>query len=180
MNRSCRFQTGFIVVYVIFVVCSYVTGYAPGKLIGGTFAGFALYMVKIIPCAFILISLFEVWVRRETVELIFGVRSGWAGHLSAILLAGTTIGGTYVAFPVAVALYGKGARLGVVFTYIGAAAICRIPMTLFEASFMGIKFTLIRLGVSIPLVVCSSVILGKWLEKQGYEPIGEKEVVNLK
>ncbi len=125
-------------------------------------------MLKIFPCAFILIGLFEEWVRRETIERHFGEGSGPLGFVWAILLSGTTVGGLYVAFPVAAALYSKGARLGVVFTYVGASAICRIPMTIFEASFMGLKYSAIRIAVSLPLVVVSSVWLGSYLRKRGY------------
>ena len=77
--------------------------------------------------------------------------------------------GVFVAFPVAYSLYKKGAALGVIFTYIGASAVCRIPMNLFELSFMGIKFTAIRLAVSLPLVILSSILLGRYLKKQNYE-----------
>ncbi|HDP70096.1 MAG TPA: hypothetical protein ENN38_04715, partial [Actinobacteria bacterium] len=66
-------------------------------------------------------------------------------------------------------LFKKGAKLGVIFTYIGASAICRIPMTIFESSFMGIKFSLIRLLVSIPLVILSSVWLENYLETKNYK-----------
>ncbi len=125
-------------------------------------------MFKILPCAFILIGLFEVWVRRETVEKHLGERSGIRGYIWAVLLAGTTVGGLYVAFPVAYSLYGKGAKLSVIFTYLGAAAICRVPMTIFEASFMGIKFTTIRLLVSLPLVIVTSILLGDYLTKRNY------------
>ena len=78
------------------------------------------------------------------------------------------MGGLYVAFPVAYSLYSKGAKLGVIFTYIGASAICRVPLTIFEASFLGIKFTVIRLFVAIPLVVVSSMLLGAYLRKRNY------------
>ncbi|MBW2023597.1 MAG: hypothetical protein JRI51_12260, partial [Deltaproteobacteria bacterium] len=91
----------------------------------------------------------EVWVKRETVERHFGSQAGLRGHIGGILLAGTTVGGLYVAFPVAYSLYRKGADLGVIFTYIGASAICRVPMTIFEASFVGLKFSVIRLSVAL-------------------------------
>ena len=51
-----------------------------------------------------------------------------------------------------------------IFTYIGASAVCRIPMNLFELSFMGVKFTAIRLTVSLPLVILSS-LAGPTFEK---------------
>jgi len=131
-------------------------------------------MLKILPCAFILIGLFEVWVKRETVEKHFGEESGIRGYIWGILLAGTTVGGLYVAFPVAYSLYSKGAKLSVIFTYLGASAICRIPMAIFEASFLGIKFTAIRLLVSLPLVIVASILLGNYLTKRNYKIIEGK------
>jgi len=87
----------------------------------------------------------------------------------AVLLAATTVGGLYVAFPVAYCLYSKGAKLSAIFTYIAASAICRVPMVIFEASFLGIKFTSIRLLVSLPLVIMSSMTLGDYLARRNYE-----------
>ena len=126
-------------------------------------------MLKILPCAFILIGLFEVWVRGETVEKHLDERSGIRGYIWAVLLAGTTVGGLYVAFPVAYSLYSKGAKLSVIFTYLGAAAICRVPMAISEASFIGIEFTTIRLLVSLPLVIVASMLLGNYLTKRNYK-----------
>ena len=74
----------------------------------------------------------------------------------------------YVAFPIAYSLCSKGAKLAVIFTFIGASAICRVPMTVFEASFLGIRFTIVRLVVSLPLVVVTSVLLGRYLERHNY------------
>jgi uncharacterized membrane protein YraQ (UPF0718 family) len=107
-------------------------------------------------------------VKKETVERHLGRKSGLLGYVWAILLAGSTVGGLYVAFPVAHSLYSKGAKLGVVFTYVGASAICRVPMTIYEASFMGIKFTAIRFLVSLPLLVLFSMALEAYLERKNY------------
>ena len=87
----------------------------------------------------------------------------------AVVLAATTVGGLYVVFPVAYSLYRKGAKLSAIFTYIGASVICRVLMAIFEASFLGIKFTTIRLLVSLPLVIVTSMILGDYLAKRNYE-----------
>jgi uncharacterized membrane protein YraQ (UPF0718 family) len=155
--------------YFLFVMGSFIFGFNPGKQIGYNFVTFSIDMLKILPCAFILIGLFEVWVKGETVEKHLGEESGVKGYIWAVLLASTTVGGLYVAFPVAYSLYRKGAKLAVVFTYIGASAICRVPMTIFEASFMGMKFTTIRLFVSLPLVITTSILLGKYLTKRQYK-----------
>lgn len=169
MKRKEIIRIISIFAYIVFILSSYIIGFDPGRQIGRNLITFSIDMLKVLPCAFILIGLFEVWVKKETVEKHFGEESGIKGHIWAILLAGTTVGGLYVAFPVAYSLFSKGARLSVIFTYIGASAICRIPMTIFEASFLGIKFTAIRLFVSLPLVIISSVLLGDYLNKRNYK-----------
>ena len=80
-----------------------------------------------------------------------------------MLLAGTMIGGLYLTFPVAYSLYGKGAKLIVIFAYLGMAVIYCLPMLVFEAYFLGIKFTAVRLLVSLSLVVITSILLGNYL-----------------
>ncbi|MDK2985280.1 MAG: hypothetical protein PWQ96_922 [Clostridia bacterium] len=168
MNKK-NFKIIVFTAYFLFIIFSFILNFNPGKEIGNNFLVFLLDMLKILPCAFILIGLFEVWVKRETVEKHFGDESGIRGYLWGILLAGTSVGGLYVSFPVAYSLYNKGAKLSIIFTYISASGICRIPMTIFEASFIGIKFTIIRFLVSLPLVIISSILLGNYLTKRNYE-----------
>ena len=168
MGKGNAIKNIVIIAYFLFLIISLSFGFAPGKEIGGNFLSFALDMFKVLPFAFILIGLFEVWVKKETVEKHLGDDSGVKGYFWVILLAGTMIGGLYVALPIAHALYNKGAKLSVIFTFLGASAITRVPMTVFEASFMGVKFTTIRLLVSLPLVIISSIALGGYLTKRKY------------
>jgi len=168
MKRSTILKILLIASYFIFIGVSWLMGFNPGQEIGQNFAVFSVDMFKILPGAFILIGLFEVWVKRETVERHLGEESGIRGYLWMVLLGSTAVGGLYLAFPVAYALYSKGAKLSVIFTYLGAAAICRLPMTIFEASFLGIKFTAIRWLVSLPLVIITSILLGNYLTRRGY------------
>ena len=169
MKRNRIIRIAVLSGYALFLILSWMLGFDAGQEVGKNFATFALDMLKIVPCAFILIGLFEVWIKRETVERHLGEGSGIMGYLWAILLAGTTVGGVYIAFPIAYSLHSKGAKLGIIFTYIGASAICRIPMAVFEASFLGIKFTAVRLLVSLPLVIIASKILGDYLTKRHYK-----------
>ena len=182
MVKKLKFdwQMALIVFYAVFVLFSLLFPYSPKNLIAQkvlsagkgmalNFWSFLIYMIKILPFAFVLIGLFEVWVKRETIVRHMGRGSGARGYFWAILLAGTTVGGILVAFPIAYTLYHKGAKLSVIFTYIGASAVCRVPMTIFEASFLGIKFSLVRLFCSIPLIIFSSIILADYFEKRGYE-----------
>ena len=168
MKKGTIIKLVCLFAYIAFIVVSLWLDYSPGEEVARNFASFSLDMLKIIPAAFILIGLFEVWVKRETVEKHLGEGSGILGYVWVVLLSGATVGGLYVAFPIAYSLYSKGARLSVVFTYIGAAAVCRIPMTIFEASFLGISFSAIRLSVSLALVIISALLLGNYLKKRHY------------
>jgi hypothetical protein len=158
----------FLAAYAAFVLGSFVFGFDTGKQVGTSLVDFVKEMIFIIPGAFILIGLFEVWVPRSMIERHLGNESSLLSHLWVFLLAGTTVGGLYLAFPVAYAIRSKGAKLSVIFSYVGFSGVCRIPMTLFEISFMGGQFTLIRYLVAIPLIILSSEILGSVLERKGF------------
>jgi len=154
---------------ILLMIFSFVFDLQAGKEISGNLFSFSGTMLTILPVAFILIGLFEVWISKETIEAQMGKSSGIKGYLWALVLAGPTAGGMYVSFPVAYTLYKKGASLSVIFFYVGSVALCRIPMTLIEASFLGIKFTFLRLIIAIPLVLISSILFGSYLKKKGYK-----------
>ena len=158
MNRKYIFNIALISLFAVFLIIGSISGYEPQREIRKNFFDFTLEMLKLIPFVFILIGLFEVWIKEETIKKHLGENSGTKGYFWVTLLAGVSVGGLVVAFPVAYSLYSKGAKLSIIFYYIGAAAICRIPMTIFEASFLGIEFTLIRYIVSIPLLIITSVL----------------------
>jgi uncharacterized membrane protein YraQ (UPF0718 family) len=162
-------QLATVAAFGVFTAASFAVDFGTGKEMARTFGSTLLDMLELLPCAFILIALFDVWVRRETVERHFGKGAGIRGYLWGIVLAGLTVGGTYVAFPVAYSLFRKRARLSVIFAYVGFASVCRIPMTTFEASFMGGLFTAVRLAVSIPLVLVVSIAMGRVMEGRGYQ-----------
>jgi uncharacterized membrane protein YraQ (UPF0718 family) len=161
------------IIFVLFTAAGFIIELNIAQGVFNNFYSFFLTMVKFVPAVFLLIGLFEVWVDKETIEKHLGEESGFLSYLWAIILASTTVGGLYVAFPVAAALYKKGASPRIIFSYIGTAAICRIPMTLFEASYVGVSFTAIRWMVSIPLVIISSILMEKMLDENDLESISE-------
>jgi len=160
--------------FIAFLGLSFLFKYEPGVRMGHNFILFATDMLLILPPAFVLIGLFDVWAKREVIERHFGEDSGLRGYLWAILLAATTVGGALVALPVANALYHKGARYAMVLAYVSAAALVMIPMTIMEATILGPSFTVVRLVVSLPLVIISSLLLEKFLLRSGYLLPAEK------
>lgn len=167
MTKAMKSYAAFGI-FLLIIGGSYLSGFQVGINIGENFWIFAWDMLRILPPAFLLIGIFEVWAKRETIEKNFGGLSGPKRYIYGILLAATTVGGTFVAFPVANSLYHKGADYNSIFTYVTAASLVMIPMSIMEASILGIRFTLIRLGVSLPLVIISAALLGSYFKKRDY------------
>ena len=57
----------------------------------------------------------------------------------------------------------------IIFAYLGFTGVCRIPMTIFEISFLGLPFTIVRLMVTIPLFLLIGILMGGILKKKNYE-----------
>ena len=171
MKKEKSHKSNYIVftLFLIFIGLSYIINFDLGQKIGENFMIFARDMLLILPPAFIIIGLFEIWVKQETIEKRFGQVSGFMKYIYSILLAATTVGGTFVSFPVANSMYHKGAGYKSILTYITASSLVMIPMSIMEASILGLKFTAIRIGVSLPLVILSAALLGKFFESNNYE-----------
>ncbi len=165
-KRKVNYLLFFI--FTGFVGVSFALSFDPGMAIGKNFYIFAKDMALILPPAFVLIGLFEVWISREQIEKSFGKKSGFMKYIYAFALATTTVGGTFVAFPLANSLYHKGAGYEAVFTYVTAASLFMIPMSIMEASILGVKFTILRLGLSVPLIIVGANLLKIYLNKRSY------------
>ncbi|MFW6270627.1 MAG: permease [Bacillota bacterium] len=159
--KKHKIDYGIFAAFLLFLLVSQLINFELGEVMTDNFFIFARDMLLILPPAFIIIGLFEVWVSREKIENSFGSASGTRRYIYAILLAATTVGGTFVAFPVANSLYHKGADYSSIFTYITAASLVMIPMSIMEASIIGLEFTVLRIGLSLPLVVLSSILLNR-------------------
>lgn len=168
MKASRTLQLGLLGVILGAGAVGWIVGYQPVRSLTAIFLNQSGEMVIILPLALILISLFEQWIKREAVEKHLGEGAGPLAFLWAVLLGGAIVGPMIVALPVASALYRKGASLEVILTYVGSATVCRIPMTVFEASYLGGAFTAVRYGVSIPLIILTSILLGRILKKRGF------------
>lgn len=149
------------IIFLVFTLVSYITSFSPGIKLLKNFWDYIKFILSVMPAVFLLIGLFNIWIKRETVLKHMGQGSGARGYILAILLAFTCIGGLFAALPISKQLYNKGSKISVVMTYLGAACVCRIPMTLWEASLLGWEFTIIRFIVSLPLIVFSSIFIEK-------------------
>lgn len=131
-------------------------------------------MLTIVPPIFILLGLLDVWVKRETMVKYMGEGSGFIGILLAFFIGSAAAGPLYAAFPVAGVLIKKGSKLSNVFIMLGAWSTTKIPLLLFEASSMGLKFTFLRLVLDLFGIAIIAYFTEKLLTKNEKEEIYSK------
>ncbi|MEA5018575.1 MAG: permease [Erysipelotrichaceae bacterium] len=128
-------------------------------------------MLSVLPPIFILLGLMDVWMKKETLMKYMGEDSGLVGIIIAFVLGSIAAGPLYGAFPVAVVLLKKGCKLSNVFVMIGAWSTTKIPLLMFEASSMGLRFMLYRLIINIIGIIVMSYIITKSLPDYTKEEI---------
>lgn len=135
-------------------------------------------MLAIIPPIFILLGLLDVWVKRETMVKYMGEGSGIIGVLLSFFLGSAAAGPLYAAFPVAGVLLKKGSKLSNVLIMLGAWSTTKIPLLLFEASSMGIRFTTLRLILNLFGIAIIAYITEKLLSNDEKREIYDKSLIH--
>jgi uncharacterized membrane protein YraQ (UPF0718 family) len=128
-------------------------------------------MLTVLPPIFILLGLLDVWVDRATMMKYTGKGSGFKGVLIAFLLGSAAAGPLYAAFPFAGIMLKKGSSWTNVLIFIGAWSTTKIPLLAFEAASMGLKFMLIRLGLSLVGIPLIAIVTDRLLGKRQVEEI---------
>jgi len=159
----------FPLAFLILVGLSYLFDFAAGEKIGLNFWMFIKEMILFLPLMFILVGLFDVWVPREKIERHIGGESGWKGTGLVILLATLQAGPLYGAFPFAYILWKKGCSIRNVFIYLGAFSTIKIPMIAFEIGFLGLKFSLLRTLITLPVFILIGYLMEWYLKDKNFE-----------
>lgn len=131
-------------------------------------------MIGLSPPVFILMSLLDAWVPKETFIRYMGESSGLNGVLTALVLGSAAAGPLYIAFPIAMPLIKKKAKLAYVLFFLGVWSTAKIPLLLYEISDMGARFTAIRIAVCVPLSLFFSLIIEKTIPAEEKESLGRK------
>jgi len=155
--------------FIILIGLSWLFDFAAGEQIGLNFWMFFKEMILFLPLMFILIGLFDVWVPRENIEKHIGKESGWKGTGLVILLASLQAGPLYGAFPFAYILWKKGCSVRNVFIYLGAFSTIKIPMLTFEIGFLGLKFSLLRTLITLPVFILIGYLMEGYLKGKNFD-----------
>lgn len=140
-----------------------------GRQMGGNLWLFSRQMIVLVPCIFALIGLMDVWIPNQWIQQRIGEGSGLKGAIYVVMLAVFQGGPLYGAFPVAHLLWKKGCSIRNVFIYLGAFSTLKAPMMLFEAAFLGWKFTLVRSAVALPVFIFIAEVMAAYSRRTGVQ-----------
>ena len=171
MNNNWKKVSPYLWLFLfgVFVAVSFVLGFQSGKDMSITFKNSLVEMITFIPALFIIVGLFDVWVPKEKIQKHIGQESGIKGIAIVVFLAMLQAGPLYGAFPVAYMLWKKGASIKNIFIYLGAFASLKIPMLGIEIAYLGVKFTLVRTLVSLPLFIAIGYLMEWYLKNKNFE-----------
>jgi len=131
---------------------------------------FLLEVLVIVPPVMVLMGLLDVWLPRQLVERHLGVDAGLLGAGVALLLGTAAAGPIYAAFPVALSLQKKGARMANIVIFLGTWATIKIPMIMLESSFISLRFALLRLLFTIPCILAAGYLMERLLPPAPLSP----------
>jgi len=156
-------KKGVLFLGLVIVITVLILALMPEKssLILQTSFDYFLQMAMVFPAILILMGLFNVWVSKEFVMLHLGESSGVKGIAMAFFLGAIPTGPIFIAFPMAQALHKKGASYTNIVIFLSAWACIKIPQELLEMQFLGVKFMLVRLGMTIVFITIMGMIIDR-------------------
>ena len=133
-------------------------------LVINTLWDYFIEMMLILPAVMVILGLFAIWVSKETIIKYLGKTSGLKDIFLAIILGALPTGPLYVAFPMASSLLKKGAKISNIIVFLSTWACIKIPQEMVELQFLGVRFMLLRLSLTIIFVVIMGVFIEKVVE----------------
>jgi uncharacterized membrane protein YraQ (UPF0718 family) len=130
---------------------------------------FFLEILFILPAVMVLMGLFAVFVRKDLVVSLLGKESGLKGVLIAVIMGALPTGPLYVAFPIASTLLKRGARILNIVVFLTAWSCIKIPQEIVEIEFLGFRFMLTRLFLTILFAILMGFVIERILVRWSRE-----------
>jgi len=136
------------------------------KLAWSKSISFSVNIAIVLPPILLLLGLLDTWLPSQAVETYMGKKSGVKGMFLAIFMGSFAAGPLFAAFPVAASFASKGGRMANTVIFLGAWAAIKVPMLLMESQFLGIRFSLLRLAITLPLIILIGLLMEKLMPKE--------------
>lgn len=152
-----------IIVLILLIGTIILLSLFPEKIapVTSTAGSYFLEIIYIFPAVLIFMGLFATFVPNKTVNKYLGKESGIKGMFIAIFLGMFPTGPLYVAFPMVAVWLKKGASVSNMIVFLSAWACIKLPQEIVEFQFLGLRFMLLRLFLTIIFVIAIGFIIEK-------------------
>jgi uncharacterized membrane protein YraQ (UPF0718 family) len=141
---------------------------------------FILEMLQVLPPVLVITALITVWVPSEIIRKGLGNSSGIKGKLLSLFIGSISAGPIYAAFPAVIVLFKKGASVSNMVIILSSWAVIKAPMILVETNFLGIRFALTRVALTIPAILIMGFLVEKVVKREEIGTVSEKSVSSVK
>lgn len=115
-------------------------------------------VLPVILVAFILAGMLEALIPEEFVHQWLAREAGLKGVLLGTLGGMLLAMGPYASFPIIASIYGAGAGMGTTVSLITGWTLLSLSKTPYEVGFLGPRFALLRMGLSVPFCVAAGAV----------------------
>ncbi len=174
MKKIYKEALTYILIGLVILLLVFLFSPSKGLEVGKVAYNAFVQSFKIIIAVFFFIGLLQVWLSSETLSKIMGKEAGWFKYVIASIVPIFIGGSLFSIFPLLSTLLEKGASIGAVLAFITAWS-GKAPLIPLEIHFLGLKFTILRTILIIPMAliigITGELILEAW-EKRAIK-VGE-------
>ena len=161
---------GSIAIITLAIAIMFVYPQMRGKILIYTARSFINFIFMITP-VFICIGLLDAWIDKEKMIKLMGEESGIRGMLTGFIFGLVTAVPIYALLPIAGVMLKKRCRIMNILLFICSSASIRIPLLLFEISYLGWKFTATMFCLNVCIVIFIANIIERVLSGKDRELI---------
>ena len=114
-------------------------------------------LIPVILAAFILAGMLEAVIPKEFVRQWLAKEAGFKGIFLGTFGGMLSAMGPYAFFPVVASIHASGAGLGTVISLVTGWCLLTLSRLPYEIGFLGYRFTLMRMAVSLPFCILSGI-----------------------
>jgi len=166
--KPWRLTLAVAVLYVVAATLAPARALEAAKAGGLTFIGVA----PIIVAVFSAMGLVQVFVDKQKLARYLGERAGLGALLAAAAVGTILMGPVFVVFPLLKTMREHGTSWAVITTTLTAWAV-KLPMVPLEAGFLGWKFSIARMALTLIAAVIMGLVVDRLM--QGHDEVAEKD-----
>lgn len=149
-----------IIIFSILAVALFIINYKSGKHRDGLKAGFRqlITALPVILLAMLLAGILETLIPEEFIKRWLAQEAGFTGIFIGTLGGMLMAFGPYASYPIIAIIFHAGAGLGTTIALMAGWSFLNLTKLPFESGFLGYKFSLLRMGLGLPLCILAGLI----------------------